>query len=282
MRTRTTAALVAVAAMGLAAACGKSPTSPSSNGSSGSSRSLSSVTIGGGTSVSQGDTAQLTATAQYSDSTTQTVTNQATWSSSNPSVATVSATGLLTALGNGAVDITATYQNVPGRRTVQISAARYSLRVDVGGFTALGTCDNFTQGLTEGEFATSVQAIFSDGTTDTLSQTREYPGNPDNLFTHHLQQGERDSSVADKTYTLNGEPGEFLRIRFRATEWDQQIVVIPPSTRWIPDSNMNNRSDSQTHSFTNGSWSNTGPNSITLGSGSCAIRLDYTLTATRR
>src|SRR5689334_5765536 len=61
-----------------------------------------------------GDTLQLFAQAKYSDGTTSDVTNVASWQSSNPVIATVSNQGLLTAAAEGAVDISATYQALPG------------------------------------------------------------------------------------------------------------------------------------------------------------------------
>ena len=73
-----------------------------------------------------------------------------------------------------------------------------------------------------------------------------------------------------------------MRVEFRATEWDEQIVLIPPSTRWIPDNDMNNRLGTRTHSYGNGTFGNLGPNTITIGSGGCQIRLNYDVTATRQ
>jgi hypothetical protein len=70
-----------------------------------------------------GQTAQFTATATMSNGTSQTVTTQATWQSSNTSVATVSSTGLVTAVGAGSADIRATYQSVSGSAAVTVAAA---------------------------------------------------------------------------------------------------------------------------------------------------------------
>ena len=61
-----------------------------------------------------GDTVQLFAQAKYSDGTAADVTNGALWQSSNPVIATVSNEGLLKAAAEGAADISATYQSVPG------------------------------------------------------------------------------------------------------------------------------------------------------------------------
>src|SRR5688572_15628469 len=57
-----------------------------------------------------GQTRQLVATATQSTGSTSDVTQQATWQSSVPGVATVSSTGLVTAVSEGEVDISATFQ----------------------------------------------------------------------------------------------------------------------------------------------------------------------------
>jgi hypothetical protein len=68
-----------------------------------------------GSAPTIGTSAQFSATATLSNNATQNVTAQATWSSSNPAVATVSASGLVAAITAGEVDIAATYQTVAGR-----------------------------------------------------------------------------------------------------------------------------------------------------------------------
>lgn len=66
-------------------------------------------------------TSQFTATLTRADSTTQDVSAFATWSSATPSKATVSSTGLVTAVATGASVITATYAGVTNTRTYTTS-----------------------------------------------------------------------------------------------------------------------------------------------------------------
>lgn len=54
------------------------------------------------------DTRQFTATGNYSDGTSPNITSQVTWTSSNPSVATINNSGLATAVGPGTASIIAT------------------------------------------------------------------------------------------------------------------------------------------------------------------------------
>ena len=72
------------------------------------------VVTGNGAFTSKNQTSQLTAMANLSDSTSQNVSNTATWSSSIPAVASVSSTGLVTAVSFGKTTITASYQGAQG------------------------------------------------------------------------------------------------------------------------------------------------------------------------
>jgi hypothetical protein len=67
-----------------------------------------------GASIVPGGSIQMRAVTFYRDISTSDVTALATWSSSRPSVATVSASGLVSALLPGETDISATYQGVVG------------------------------------------------------------------------------------------------------------------------------------------------------------------------
>ncbi len=81
------------------------------------------MAIGGNLSVTgpAQTTSQLTATATLSDKSTKDVTSQAAWQSLNSGVATVSSSGLLTAVGTGQADIRATYQSVAGTATATVA-----------------------------------------------------------------------------------------------------------------------------------------------------------------
>jgi hypothetical protein len=70
-----------------------------------------------------GNTASFAATATFSDGTTLTVTTSAMWTSSNAAIASVSSSGVVTALAAGDVDIAATYQAIAGRQHVTILPA---------------------------------------------------------------------------------------------------------------------------------------------------------------
>lgn len=265
----------------LAAGCNKSsPTSPPNPGPGGNGNlTVQSVAVSGTLAVSEGSTSQLTASATMSNGSTQDVSGQATWSSSNAMVATVSATGLLTAVATGNADISATYQGQTGRGTAQVSAALYRLTVTANSVTALDTCDDFTQGLSNGEFAIRVRAETAGGGGLTMTTTSNYPSRSGAIS---LGRNETLSITTVRDFNVNGAPGQFVRVLFDATEWDEQFVLIPPSVRDIHDSRMSNRTVTRTHGFDNGAFGPLGSNTLTIGNSSCGIRLNYTVTATRQ
>ena len=76
-----------------------------------------------------GQTRQFIATATQSTGSTSDVTQQATWQSSTPAVATVSPTGLVTAVAAGDADISATYQSVRGTMGVGVRAIPCALSI---------------------------------------------------------------------------------------------------------------------------------------------------------
>lgn len=73
--------------------------------------------------LAKGRTQQLTATGVFTDSTTQDLTSQAMWSSATPFVATVSPSGVLTAVNPGNATITASFMSLMGIRPVSVTAA---------------------------------------------------------------------------------------------------------------------------------------------------------------
>jgi hypothetical protein len=110
-----------ILAVGLcvAVACDQSPLAPTrfDDTRAGESSQLpSSIEITGAESVIPGETAQLTATARFTDG-QRDVTGEVIWSTSNPDVMTVSATGSVSARDRGEVTIRAFLNGVQGSRT---------------------------------------------------------------------------------------------------------------------------------------------------------------------
>jgi uncharacterized protein YjdB len=109
------------------------PSSYSATGSTGTatltvnSASLSSLAITPADgSVPVGVTQQLTATGTFSDGTSHDVTGLVTWSSSDPSVATISTSGLATGVALGRATVTATFGALSGSTTLTVNSAALS------------------------------------------------------------------------------------------------------------------------------------------------------------
>jgi uncharacterized protein YjdB len=99
--------------MALAAGTGCGSTSDVTNDG----KAVSGVTVGPSTdTMSTGSMKQFTATLEYADGTSLDVTSNSStvWNTSNTSVATVSSTGMVTAVAVGTVEITAEFDTVKG------------------------------------------------------------------------------------------------------------------------------------------------------------------------
>ena len=112
IRSLITAGLGALA---LTSACTKDTPQPPSP-------TVNSVAVSGGNTVTVGQTVQFSATANFSNSTTQNVTTTATWESSNTGAATVSSAGLATGVAAGSAEIRARFQNVTGTAPLAVNA----------------------------------------------------------------------------------------------------------------------------------------------------------------
>jgi hypothetical protein len=107
------AVVASIASSGCSKDSSPSPTSPSP-----STPTVTAVSISG---CQQAQNFQCTATATMSSGSPQNVTSLAQWSSTNTSVATISAGGVLSPLQTGTTDIRATYQSVAGTASVTIT-----------------------------------------------------------------------------------------------------------------------------------------------------------------
>src|SRR6202020_292953 len=74
-------------------------------------------------SISVGGHQQFTATGNYSDGSHQDLTNSATWTSSYPSIATITTGGLATGVAAGNTTIKAASGSISGTASLTVSAA---------------------------------------------------------------------------------------------------------------------------------------------------------------
>lgn len=78
-------------------------------------------------SIPAGTTQQFTATGTYADSSTQNITAQVTWGSSNAAAATINSTGLATGVAAGASTISAVQGSITGTTTLTVQPAVLSI-----------------------------------------------------------------------------------------------------------------------------------------------------------
>jgi len=115
---------------------------------------LQSISVApGNPSVLSLSTAALTATAHYSNGTTANITNQVTWTSNSPDIATIDTSGKATTLRQGAATITATFNGVSGTTNLRVTGGNLTgitispasltlVKTTMGRITATGTFSN--------------------------------------------------------------------------------------------------------------------------------------------
>jgi len=138
--------LTLIACLGFSGCGGGS--SKSNTQTTNSTKTLNSITVSGknGTkSIIAGGTLQLAAEGFYSDGTSADVTSQVTWSTSDSTVATTSAAGLLTSLKAGSVVASAKLGSVTGSMTITVSSSTLtSISVSGGATLAAGLGEQLT------------------------------------------------------------------------------------------------------------------------------------------
>ena len=113
-------------------------------------------------SIAKGLSLQFTATGTFTDDSSLDLTTAATWTSSNRSVATITASGLAAALGEGATTITATSAGVPDSTVLTVTP------IELVSIAVTPDSPSKAEGLTQQFTATGT---FTDSTTQDLTAT---------------------------------------------------------------------------------------------------------------
>jgi uncharacterized protein YjdB len=125
-------------------------------------KTLTSIALSPGTiSIPAKSTQQFTAMGTYSDRSTADVTGSVAWTTSNPAVGTVNASGLATAVAAGSTAVTASLNGVTGTATLTVTPVLSSISVSPNP-------QNIVVGATQQFSAT---ATYSDGTTQNITAT---------------------------------------------------------------------------------------------------------------
>jgi uncharacterized protein YjdB len=169
-----------------------------------------------------GLTQQFTAQAVYSDDTLEDVTEQATWSSSNPGVASVDtaegARGLVTAVAMGSATISATVQGLTGQSVVTVGPVRL-VSAEISPNPLL-----LPTGMSR---ALHLSGTNSDGTSSDLSSMAEWS-------TSDPSVAAVGNSASDKGLVTGLQPGAAV-ITARAAGFTAQanVVVVVPTLQKI-------------------------------------------------
>src|SRR2546423_1279790 len=154
--------LVVSCVLGLGACGGGSSSQP---GGGNNAPTISSIQVTG-----------LSATGTYSDASTQDLTSQVTWTSTNTSVASISTTvptaGLASAVSAGTTTITATLGSVSGNTLLAVTSAT------VTQITVTAGSPTLTLGLSQQYTAT---ATFSDGSTQDVTNVAQWHSSSGNI-----------------------------------------------------------------------------------------------------
>jgi hypothetical protein len=160
----------------------------------------------------------MSAAAVYSDGSTRVVTTEATWTSANPAVASVAASGVVSFLAGGTVRISAAFQGLNGSWDVTVIAIDPTDALTVVSMTpSPGT--SLTRGATI-DFTARLQYTLAEAT-GRLAAVAEVNNNPVNVFADitppinvTLTPGSNTVDVAGR-FTIPAAAGQNVRIFFQ-------------------------------------------------------------------
>ena len=127
-------------------------------------------------SLPVGGSEQLTASGKYSDGSAQDLTQSATWNSTSPAIASVSATGSVTAKAAGTATISVTSDSTSNSMTASVS-----LTVTAPVVTALKIVPGTVSLLLGGSIQLQAIATLSNGTTQDMTATATWSAMPPNV-----------------------------------------------------------------------------------------------------
>ena len=85
-----------------------------------------------------------------------------------------------------------------------------------------------------------------------------------------LGPGGKTRAIGRRSYTIDAVDGKYIGVEFSAWEEDKSIFGDVYN-----DDRLDFESAEVLHEFSNGAWSNLGPQSLTLGSSGCRVRLHW-------
>jgi len=227
---------------------------------------LLSITISSNqSSLPVGESEQLTATGNFSDGTTQNLTQSATWISSAPSVATINSAGLASGLIVGSTTITAVSGSVQGTATLTVtSPVLASIAVTPPNPSiAAGNTQQFT-----------ATGIYSDGSTQNLTSAATWSSPAPGVAT--ITSGGLATAVATGTSGISATIGSITGSTMLTVTAPVLVsIAVAPGNASIAAGNT--QQFTATGAYNNGStqdltstvtWSSSGPGVATIGNAS--------------
>jgi len=166
---------------------------------------------------------QFTATGTYSDQTTKDITSSVTWSSSNPSAASINGGGLVTALALGSLTISATSGSITGSTsvTVQSSTLTSITIVPANGSIAVSTTEQF-----------HALGNYSDGSVQNL--TRQVTWASSNTAVLQIVSGGNSRGLTPGTTTVTATLGSVTgSTPFTVTSATIVSITVSPASQTI-------------------------------------------------
>jgi hypothetical protein len=179
--------------------------------------------------MAKGVSEQFIATGTYSDQTTQNLTNSATWSSQNTGVATITAGGMVTAVGTGTSSIQAVSGAVSGSVTLTVTAATL---VSIAVTPANPTIE------TTGTEQFTATGTYSDNSTQNLTTTVTWSSSQTNIATISNTAGTNGlaTAVANGTTTIQAMLGSVRgSTALTVSAISLQVIVVSPQNPSIAD-----------------------------------------------
>ena|SRR5208282_2091852 len=230
---------------------------------------LLSITVSpNASSLPVGESEQLTATGNFSDGTTQNLTQSATWGSSAPAVAHVNAQGVATGMAVGVAQVSAAYQGITGSGSLTIGqAALLSITVSSNSSSLpVGESEQFT-----------ATGNFTDGTTQNLTQSATWTSSEPTVASVSSSGWVATNAVG--TDMISATAGSVVGSA-SLTVTSAVVValnIVPTTSTMVLESNdqfqaIGTYSNGTTQNMTgNVAWSSTQPNIASVSTGGLVI-----------
>ena len=177
--------------------------------------------------IAVGSPQQFTATGTYSDGSHQDLTNSATWTSSIPSVATISSSGLATGAAPGSTTIQASVGAVHGSTSLTVTAG-FSVSPRAAVVTFIQT-QQFTATSGFGTVTWSVDGVVGGSPTAGTITTNGLYTPPSSAGTHTVTATTNQQQSANATVYVSNYPGTFTyhNDNLRTGQNNNETVLTP-------------------------------------------------------